>query len=455
MANITKGLLTTYGSTSQVESNYFFVISGTGYVPRYTTSSYIFIGRVEPWINENDPDSPTQNQIVLKNTFKNIIAAKLLTSSNMCPVVRRIDWTANTVYQYYKDYEDMFTVDENKIITKKFYVKNRYDQIFKCLWNNNGGQSTVEPILQPGSTEPSQTLYLNDGYKWIYVATLDKGLKKDFFDDDWMPLPATQKGGDILRAEKFGTINAINVINSGNNYANGPDTTIVNISGDGTGATAYANVVNSRVQDIIVTNTGNNYSYASATISLPAGFTGSNAIAIPIVSSVGGHGSDPISELGCNHIMISADIKGSEGGLVPTDINFRQVGIIVNPQLKDGKVPTRDVYNTTDLAYVSFGVGSYNSGEIIYQGNQNSPSFSARVCSFDSSNNIVSLINIKGDPVLYAPIYGANSGTSRVLTQYEPTEFAIGSGYMVYYENRTPVQRSSTGNEQLRLVLSF
>lgn len=106
MANITKGLLTTYGSTSQVESNYFFVISGTGYVPRYTTSSYIFIGRVEPWINENDPDSPTQNQIVLKNTFKNIIAAKLLTSSNMCPVVRRIDWTANTVYQYYKDYEE-------------------------------------------------------------------------------------------------------------------------------------------------------------------------------------------------------------------------------------------------------------------------------------------------------------------------------------------------------------
>jgi len=153
--------------------------------------------------------------------------------------------------------------------------------------------------------------------------------------------------------------------------------------------------------------------------------------------------------------MISADIKGSEGGLIPTDINFRQVGIIVNPQLKDGKVPTREVYNTTDLAYVSFGVGSYNSGENIYQGNQNSPSFSARVCSFDSSNNIVSLINIKGNPLLNSPIYGANSGTTRVLTQYEPTEFAVGSGYIVYYENRTPVQRSSTGNEQLRLVLSF
>jgi hypothetical protein len=73
MANITKGLLTTYGSTSQVESNYFFVISGTGYVPRYTTSSYIFIGRVEPWINENDPDSPTQNQIVLKYNCSEVV----------------------------------------------------------------------------------------------------------------------------------------------------------------------------------------------------------------------------------------------------------------------------------------------------------------------------------------------------------------------------------------------
>ena len=38
-----------------------------------------------------------------------------------------------------------------------FYVRNNLDQIFKCLWNNNENESTIEPILEPG------TNYNNNG----------------------------------------------------------------------------------------------------------------------------------------------------------------------------------------------------------------------------------------------------------------------------------------------------
>jgi hypothetical protein len=109
MTNIVKGLLTNYGSTSQVELSYYFVVSGNGYVPKHETSSYFFIGRVQPWDDENNPQTPSQSQIAVKTTFKNMIAAKLLTSSNMSPVVRRIDWESGTVYDEYKDiaYQDM------------------------------------------------------------------------------------------------------------------------------------------------------------------------------------------------------------------------------------------------------------------------------------------------------------------------------------------------------------
>jgi hypothetical protein len=124
--------------------------------------------------------------------------------------------------------------------------------------------------------------------------------------------------------------------------------------------------------------------------------------------------------------------------------------------LNDGTIPTGSVYNTSDLLTVSAGLGAFTSGEILYQGTTlATSSFTGTVCSFDSTNNVVSLINTEGSYALSAPVYGNSSGTSRTLLNYSPTSFNIGSGYMMYIENRQPVQRSPNGNEQHRLVLRF
>jgi hypothetical protein len=456
MTNIVKGLLTTYGATTQVQTSYFFVVSGSGYIPSYDTSSYLFIGKVKPWLDDNNPPQPVQSQYEIKTAFKNMVAAKLLTSSNMAPVVPRVDWTSGRVYAPYSDLEDMFERDGNGNLVRQFYVRNRFDQIFKCLYNNNDNPSIVEPILQAGTTEPSQTLYSSDGYKWIYVTTINKGLKKDFFDDSWMPILPGSQGINVQTKAGLGSINAINVTNGGNDYIDGFNSTIITIDGDGQGATAYANVENGLVKDIVVTNAGNNYTTATVTISTESGFTGTDATAIAVISPVGGHGTDPVSELGCRHLMISAEINGSENGLVPTDIAFRQLGIVVNPELKDGTTPKELIYNTTDMAYVSYGTLGYTIGETVYQGSDIlNPTFNAEVCSFDSTNNIIHMINIEGNYSIGSPVYGESSGTTRVLLDYTKTDFGVGSGHMMYFENRTPIQRSPSGNEQLRLLLSF
>lgn len=456
MTNIVKGLLTTYGATTQVQTSYFFVVSGSGYIPSYDTSSYLFIGKVKPWLDDNNPPQPVQSQYEIKTAFKNMVAAKLLTSSNMAPVVPRVDWTSGRVYAPYSDLEDMFERDGNGNLVRQFYVRNRFDQIFKCLYNNNDNPSIVEPILQAGTTEPSQTLYSSDGYKWIYVTTINKGLKKDFFDDSWMPILPGSQGINVQTKAGLGAINAINVTNGGNDYIDGFNSTIITVDGDGQGATAYANVENGFVKDIVVTNAGNNYTTATVTISTESGFTGTDATAIAVISPVGGHGTDPVSELGCRHLMISAEINGSENGLVPTDIAFRQLGIVVNPELKDGTTPKELIYNTTDMAYVSYGTLGYTIGETVYQGSDIlNPTFNAEVCSFDSTNNIIHMINIEGNYSIGSPVYGESSGTTRVLLDYTKTDFGVGSGHMMYFENRTPIQRSPSGNEQLRLLLSF
>jgi hypothetical protein len=114
-------------------------------------SIYCFLSRVETWNNDDSPPIPTQDQKYIKEVFKNMFVAKQVTSSNMSPVTQRVDWTSGIIYDYYRDDVDMFAVNEIGFLVKTFYVKNRYDQVFKCLWNNNGAASTDEPFFQPGT----------------------------------------------------------------------------------------------------------------------------------------------------------------------------------------------------------------------------------------------------------------------------------------------------------------
>ena len=122
-----------------------------------------------------------------------------------------------------------------------------------------------------------------------------------------MPLAVGTITPNPLVPAGLGTINAINVTNKGSGYSNGILTTAVTINGDGQGATAYANVYNNMVQDVIVTNTGNNYTYSTVTISPQGGYAGNNATANAIISPIGGHGFDPVGELGCNHVMVGLE----------------------------------------------------------------------------------------------------------------------------------------------------
>jgi hypothetical protein len=72
-------------------------------------------------------------------------------------------------------------------------------------------------------------------------------------------------------AQSFSGVSSINVLNPGQNYT---ETPTVTITGDGTGATAVANIVNGRLNNITVVNRGINYTRATATISGGNGFGG-------------------------------------------------------------------------------------------------------------------------------------------------------------------------------------
>jgi hypothetical protein len=429
---------------------------------------YCFLSRIDSWPNDNDPPQPLQDQKSIKAAFKNMFVAKQITSNNIGLVAERNDWTYGLTYDYYQDDVDMFQTDANGFLALKFYARNSYDQVFKCLWNNNGKPATVEPVFQPGLFNALGVFTGSDSYKWKYMYTIDTGSKQKFFDTNWIPVPVNNNvvGNNIPNPVStpagIGDIEVINVTNPGSGY-NPLNPPTVTIYGDGTGATGVASVnSDGTIGDILVTNPGTNYSYATVSITSTVG---SGATAIAPVSPIGGHGLDAPSEMGVSHVSLVCEFNGSEtrDGIqyLPTDIDYRQVGILTDPldynTYLSGAAASGLIYKTTTDVVVASGQGSFNSDDIIYQGTSLSEAtFTATVLSFDSINNVIKLINTTGTIANNQSITStATTSVARTVLGYSTPSLITYSGYISYIQNRTGIIRSSDGVEQFKFVLSF
>ena len=453
------GILTYNSGVYNTLLNYNAPSSTIGSTGSILGTLYCFLSKVEAWPTEEVPPTPEQTQKYIKDVYKNMFVAKKIATSDMTPVIQRINWTSGTVYDYYSDSVNMLELGDDGYLVRKFYVKNRFDQVFKCLWNNNDGASTVEPYFEPGTFNANQIFQGADDYKWKYMYTISSGSKIKFMDENWMPIPAGNTvPNPVASTAGVGSIDVINVLDGGSGYdeANAPIT--LTVTGDGSGASANVVVTGNVITDVIVANTGSNYSYANVVITTASG---SGASFIAPVSPIGGHAYNPVSELGARNIMLTATFDTDENGNLPTDIDYRQLGILVNPYAYFGVtygIANAEIYKTTTDFTVSTGFGAYTPDEIVYQSANGSilgATFTARVLSFDSTFNIVKLINTYGTAVDDAVLYGQTSGTARVLLQQQTPSFIKNSGYLTYLVNRAPVQRNADGSEQFKLVLSF
>jgi hypothetical protein len=451
----TKNLLTSNAKVAQIEQAYYAPVSVVSGQDRVINTTYCFLSRIIPWENETIPELPAQTQKYLKSVFKNIFTIKKITSSDISPVIHRVDWTEDTIYDRYSDEVDMLAKDVNGFNIYNFYVKNKFDQVFKCLWNNNGTPSVNEPYFQPGTYGTNKIYKGDDGYKWKFIYSIDSGIKYKFMDKHWMPIPIGKNIPNPLNtALGGGGIEVVNVLTGGTGY---DSTSPINLKiiGDGTGATISAIMDNESFSDIIVTSPGKNYTYAS--VALVYDNPGSSATFDAPTSPIGGHGFDPISELGCANIMYTVEFDGSEGDIIPTDIDYRQIGLLVNPITLSSTPHTADgaIYRISTDFVVSSGFGVYALDELIYQGTYENPTFTANMLSFNTSSNVVKLINTTGTPVVNAPVFGYSSGTVRTLLNISYPDFIPQSGYITYIENRPGIQRSDDGIEQLKFVLEY
>ena len=121
--------------------------------------------------------------------------------------------------------------------SNKFYARNTHDQVFKCLDNANGANSTVMPEISLGGQLPEDPyIETSDGYKWKYLYTISTGVKNKFFTDKYMPVIRDQT---VYDNSVNGRIDIIQIVDGGDGYFVGSSVNnypIITISGDGSGA---------------------------------------------------------------------------------------------------------------------------------------------------------------------------------------------------------------------------
>lgn len=416
------------------------------------TTLYLTFGKVDGWANDSAPNVANTAVSTTYQVWSNMVGGKRLFGGDIQHVIPRINWTSNTSYSAY-DHTNPNLLDGNT----NFYVMNSDFSVYKCIANANGAVSTSEPT----SVNPEIVSITGDGYYWKYMYTLNDSEKLRFLTDDYIPVKtiALDDGSQQWQVQNNaieGSIESILLTNGGSGYMN-VSNVVLTVSGDGSGATATVtlNTSSNSVNSITITEAGSGYSYASVSIT-DRGAEGSGATARAIISPPGGHGKDPLYELGGRNILINGRLRYDEEGKFPVTNEVRQVSLLVSPKI----FGTANVMSNTAFLQAQtitlVGSGEYVADELVYQGaSLDASTYSARVANWDSSNNKMTVINSTGDISAAVSLVGANSLVTRTVSGVVERELKNYSGKIVYVDNLEPITRSQDQIEEFRILVKF
>jgi len=174
-------------------------------VANSSKSYYVYVGKPNPWADDNNPPAATASIASYEQTaYDDIVYGKKITSYDISYMIPRYDWVSGTVYDQY-DQEDEY------LYLKQFYVITNEKNVYKCIDNNYGAPSTTKPII----TATSGTFQTSDGYVWKYMYTASIDAYTKFTTNEYIPLV---QNANVVANAVSGTIDHIRVVNGGNGY---------------------------------------------------------------------------------------------------------------------------------------------------------------------------------------------------------------------------------------------
>ena len=402
---------------SAIVTDQFRILNASNFVDSIESNSYYITlglanpvaagyGRTSDW--NTNPPSPTDNLSYAGHTGDTILFGKKITSANVRRIVRRIDWTAGTKYEIYRD---DYSVQNRAPITNaarlydaNYYVMNEDYRVYICIENGSDGTNPKGNVSQDQPTftdlEPSRAGDSGDGYIWKYLFTISPSDIIKFDSTDYITVPnnwdtssdaqirAMRESGDSTVNEN--QIKTVYIDDAGGSYANGLGQEM-NIIGDGEGGKVRVDVEGGKITNTVVVSGGKNYSYALVDLgSINSNSTGTPAHLIPIIPPSRGHGHDIYKELGTDRVLVYARFDDSTKDF-PVDTSFAQVSIVKNPTAV-GTSNTFTDNNFNGLSAFKFNTitGTPKVGEKIEQTVQNGTAKAfGYVASFDTETKVL------------------------------------------------------------------
>ena len=442
---------------------------------------YAAIGRSQEWNATDVSPTPDGSYHEERDFRNNMQSVKLITDASF--VVPRYNWSSGT---FYDAYDDQSTGNSNP-----YYVVNSNQQVYMVLRKSisNTGvaiASTIEPTGNTSGT-PFKT---SDGYVWKMIYSISSATANKFQSANFMPVEFIDKdsaGGvsgtrlaafssnqteqlAIQEASVLGQVVGYAIDNPGSGYSSAPTLTI---TGDGSSAVATATISGGAVVKVIPTedgsgnlvqaNFGSGYNFASVTVS--GGSPDSAAIIRPIISTAnGGFGKDPVKDLRSNALMFNAKPSGAERADFFINQQFRQVGLLKNPELGDSTSSpfteeTGNTLRTLNFASLSKAfekdqviTGGTSGAKAIVDFDSTGPTGLAQGTLFihqTDSNGFTSFTT--GETITAS---GGSTGVLLGSSRHDSSpEVDPQSGELLYIDNRSAITRASGQTEDLKIVI--
>lgn len=443
---------------------------------------YLGIGKSDVWSNttadttDTTAFTPYDNRDNITEAWKNMLGLKKLTSGDVSHVVLRNTWsTGNTYYAW--------DSNEASIHDQAFYIVTSEFKVYKCIF-----APASTSLIQPTQTNTAPTAE-SDSYIWKYMYTISVADAEKFLTTSYMPVKTISFVDSDTNAEYVDNAAAENDLSEadyaqylnqkasrdhaqaagverlvmtavGDNYTGTPS---VVITGDGSGATITSSNITktgNTVTGITIdqANKGTDYSVAQVTIS-GGGSSAAGATARAVISPQNGHGVDPVGELGAFFVSLNTLLTGTENDDLVVGQDFRQVSLVKKP-LNAARSAVITDPTVRALSYLALTGSNPTNGFVLDAIVTGAAGAKAFISEIDITNG--RLYYHQNSKTGYASfvngetITGAGGGSATLAsTATVAGEVAYNSGAMIFLENRSPINRSTSQSEDIKVIIEF
>ena len=504
--------MATLGSITQAFKNQF-ITQFINDVRSNTNNYFITFGKNFPWPDDqNPPPVSTSVSGALYQVYTDMLFGKKMSATDIAYMARRVNWTTDTVYDIYDDTDpDLYTknfyvVNSANRVYKCLYNNNGAPSTHEPqLFNFNGDFDTPDGykwkyMFRISSADASKFMSAD----YIPVRT-DNNVKFTAEPGAIHTILVTSSGSNYIAAggaveqvvdaftykvsnldtiaiagaynkSSFYLVDAAGNYNDENSVIDSyvtntagrfvittnplnipPATTLyykiapqVEVIGDGVDvfAVAQVNSLTNSIYGIEVISRGDSFTYATVNIVANSNF-GSGATARAIISPPGGHGTDAITEIGCDVIGMSLSTSASDN--LPDWITYRQVGLLYNPIASSNGTLYQDSTFTQMLEIdVNNVFDVFPEGEIV----QGQTSGATGYVVYQTTTKLF-LGFTAGSFVPFETLTGTYTGFTCTIDAINNRELIPNTGKLFYYRNLEPVARAGITSEQIKVYFKI